>query len=98
MDQNLCETDESLQICMSATALLVFHSESPCSVEGALENSSFRRLNLAKYHVYLNPFASMCTDCSPVAVMSPHEGELSSECFRGCDRYLPLAAWLSEFR
>ena len=66
---------------------LVFHSESPCSVEGALENSSFRRLNLAKYHVYLNPFASMCTDCSPVAVMSPHEGELSSECFRGCDRY-----------
>ena len=87
MDQNLCETDESLQICMSATALLVFHSESPCSVEGSLENSSFRRLNLAKYHVYLNPFASMCTDCSPVTVMSPHEGELSSECFRGCDRY-----------
>ena len=87
MDQNLCETDESLQICMSATALLVFHSESPCRVEGALENSSFGRLNLATYHVYLNPFASMCTEGSPVAVMSPHEGELSSECFRSCDRY-----------
>ena len=72
---------------MSATAFLVFHSESPSRVEEALENSSFGRLNLAKYHVYLNPFASMCADCSPVAVMSPHEGELSSECFRGCDRY-----------
>ena len=60
--------------------------------------SAARHCTIAKWHVYVNPFASMCTDCSPVALMSPHEGGLSSECLRCCDQYLPEAPWAPEFR